>query len=255
MLRYPWAPVPEDVLLEVLGRELGAAGLDPLSWVLVSARLAPSLLLIPAFGLAWSPLPLRLLYALALAAAVAPVLPAPAPSSAPLLAAIGAEVGRGLPAAVSVTAALWGASMAGNLLDELRRGPARTLGVGSEPLSPLGVLLSLGAAVAFFELSGPARLVDALATAPPLGVSEIRALAELLARSIRFAVVLAGPLLAVLPLLELAHALLARAARPVAPGALLAPLRSLLLLALCALLIEQIASGAVAWLDRALPPS
>ena len=116
------------------------------------------------------------------------------------------------------------------------------------------VVIALVAAIAFFELGGPARMLRALASAPPLGVADLRALALALARGIQLAVVLAGPLLALAPFLELLSGLTGRAAFPPGQRAALGPVRSVVLFGGSALLLDRFAAGVVLWLDRALPP-
>lgn len=247
---------PPDALLDALSLELAASGIDPMRWLLASARLLPSLVLIPAFGMPAFPITLRLAFAFVLGASVAPGLMPLAPDSAPLLVTLGMELARGVPVAVSVTASVWGATMAGALIDELRGGPSLSKSVfdGGEA-TPFGVLMSLAIGVAFFQLGGPARLADALATARPWHEQDLQAMALSLARGIQFAVALAGPLLALVPFLELVQALATRASHPIALGGVLGPLKGLLLLAIAALLLERVAGAVVLWLDGTLPQS
>jgi len=246
-----------DAWLAVVLAELARAGIDPSSWARAWARLIPSLLLIPALGLPAFPIPLRLAFALMLGASVAPGLVPPADASLPLFATLASELARGVPVALSVAICVWGASMAGNLIDELRGSAAlgRSPFTAGEPASPFGVLLSLAAALAFLELGGPARLSEALASAAPLGEQDLAAVARDLAHGVRFAVVLAGPLLALVPFVELLHALVARSAHPVALGVVMLSLKAITLLVAAALLLDRFATGIVLWMDRALPPS
>lgn len=246
-------------LLESIARALRDSGVDAPGWVLASARLIPSLLVVPAFGLPGLPLPLRVVFAALLGVAIAPAL-APnlgaSPSVEPSLAAIASELGRGVPVAAGVAAGIWGAMMAGNLLDELAGNAvgARPPFAGAAPGGPLGALLSLAAALAFFELGGPTRLLAAVGSAPALEVADVRALALMLARSIQLAVVLAGPLLALAPFLELLSGLVARVALPLGLRSALGPLRGMVMFVAAALLLDRFAAGVVLWLDRALPP-
>jgi flagellar biosynthesis protein FliR len=244
-----------DPLLDAVLRELAAAGIEPLGWLLSWARLVPSLLLIPAFGLQSFPIVLRIGFAFILAAVVAPTLPPVSPGAGPWLATAALEAARGVPVALAVAGAVWSAGMAGNLIDELRGGRAgpRILLADDTPLSPMGTVLSLLGVIAFLQLGGPARLADALAAAQPLGHQDLRSVALTLARSIQFAVALAGPLLALVPFLQLGRALVTRSARPLSVGALLSPLEALAVLGLVALLLDRFATAIVLWLDRALP--
>jgi type III secretory pathway component EscT len=248
---------PYDVWLTALLAELSRAGIDAASWARAWARLIPSIVLIPAFGLPAFPVALRVIFALMLGASAAPGLLPPADASLPLLATLASELARGVPVALSVAICVWGASMAGALIDELRGGAtlARSPFEAGEPASPFAVLLSLTAVLAFLELGGPARLTEALASAPPLGEQGLAAMARALAHGVRFAVVLTGPMLALVPFIELLHALIARATHPIALGVLLTPLKSVTLLAAAALLIDHFATGIVLWMDRALPSS
>ncbi len=244
-----------DVLLAVLLGELASSGIDPTRWALAWARLVPSLVLIPALGLPAFPLGLRVVFALMLGASVAPGL-LPPPGGAPQFLTLASELARGVPVALSVAICVWGATMAGNLIDELRGGMSSSRSpFDTEARAPFGVLMSLAAAVAFFQLGGPARLAEALAEAPPIEAQDVRAVALTLAHGVQFSVVLAGPLLALVPIVELAHALAARATHPLAIGVVFGPLKAIGLLATAALLLDRFATGIVLWLDRALPPS
>ena len=104
--------------------------------------------------------------------------------------------------------------------------------------TPLGVLFSLLAATIFLGTGGPAHVVGALASSPPeLGDGVTRAAADI-AAGIGIAVAMAAPLLAASIIVEIAGALVARAASPAQLHAFLAPIRSLALLMLTALLLE-----------------
>ena len=244
-----------DALLDSLARELARSGIDPVAWVLGAARLLPSIVLIPIFGMRALPIFGQLLFALILAAAAAPAVQPVMPSGEPwFLTLLGQALG-GLPVAVSAAMTLWVASMAGSLLDELRAGAAASspsLFADSEA-TPLGTLFTLGAGVMFLKLGGPARLAQALSVAAPLSEQSIRDVALGLARGIQLAIVIAGPLLAVLPFFELFQALLARAVRPVTLSSVFAPLRAIALLAIVALLLDRFMEGIALWMGAQLP--
>jgi type III secretion protein T len=246
---------PNDAWLAAVLAELARAGIDPTSWARAWARLLPSLVLIPALGLPAFPIALRVAFALMLGASVAPGLLPAADDSLPVLVTLASELARGVPVALSVAICVWGASMAGNLIDELRGAAAlgRSPFDSGESASPFGVLLALAAALAFLELGGPARLTEALANARPLAEQDLTAVARSLAYGVRFAVVLAGPLLALVPFAELLHALAGRATHPIALGVVMTPLKAVTLLAAAALLLDRFATGIVLWMDRALP--
>jgi type III secretory pathway component EscT len=245
----PHAEVP----LEPLFSELAASGIDPTRWALAWSRLIPSLVLIPTFGLQAFPITLRLAFAFMLGATIAPGIVVPSGVALPLSVALAEELARGVPVAVSVAISVWGATMSGELIDALRGGTSATRSAFDGASSPSGVLMSLAVGVAFFQLGGPARLADALASARPFHEQDLQSMALSLARGIQFSVVLAGPLLALVPFLELLHGLVARVSRPLGLGLVLGPLKALLLLGVTALLLDRVASGVVLWLDRALP--
>jgi hypothetical protein len=115
----------------------------------------------------------------------------------------------------------------------------------------MGVPLSLLASAIFLGTGGPARVVRALALAP-VGAHPLLAAADDLVAGIGLAVALGGPLLAAAVVIELAAALVARAASPAQVHAMLAPLRAMASLAVMAVVLERIA-GALALAVRARP--
>lgn len=250
---YPAAVPADDALLDGLVSELARAGIDPAAWVLGAARLLPSVILIPVFGLRAMPIFGQVLFAFILAASVAPALQPISATEQPWLWSLLSQMAIGFPVAVSAAMTLWIASMAGNLLDELRGVAAAPSILSDSEASPLGLLFALGAAVMFLQLGGPARLADALSVAEPLSQQTLRGVALALVRGVQLAIIIAGPLLAVLPFLELFHALLARAARPVTLTAVVAPLRAIALLTMLALLLDRFFEGLALWMDAQLP--
>jgi type III secretory pathway component EscT len=219
------------------GTDLGALGL---AW----ARAMPAVTLVPAFGLRALPAPARAVMALAFAASIFPALPpAPAGSSAswPILAAV--EVARGLPVALSAAIPLWAATMAGGVADVLRGAQDQPSAPTVEGrATPMGVPLSLLASSIFLATGGPARVVRTLALAP-VGAHPLQAAATDIVSGIAMAVALGGPLLAAAVVIELAAALVARAASPAQVHALLAPLRAIATLAVMAIVLERIANA------------
>jgi type III secretory pathway component EscT len=243
-------------LVEAVARELSRSGIDPAAWALGWARLVPSLVLVPAFGLRAVPVIARILFALILAACVAPALVPLTLTEQPWLIVMLVQLGSGLPVAVSAAVTLWAAGMAGNLLDELRGAShMQSTFVGIEgPASPFGILFSLAAAIAFLKLGGPARLAEALSAAEPVTEQSLRGVAIALAQGIQIAVLISAPFIAVVLFLELFQALVSRAARPAHLAPSLAPLRSIALVAIAALLLDRLLEGLVAWMDASLPP-
>jgi flagellar biosynthesis protein FliR len=225
--------------LEALARLLEANGVELGAWGLAFARVLPVLVIVPAFGLRALSAPVRAAAALLLAALIVPaVRPTPAPMAAwaPLLLL---ELARGALVAVAAAVPLWSATMAGGIIDALRgaQDQVELPTVESRP-SPLGALFSLLAGAVFLWSGGPAHVLGVL-TAPPLDESGVvRAIANL-AAGIGLATAIAAPLIAASLVLELAGALVARAASPAHLTALLAPVRSLALLALTAILLDR----------------
>jgi type III secretory pathway component EscT len=230
-------------LLESVARLLGAEGIDLGAWGLAWARVAPAIGIVPAFGLRALPAPVRAAAGLMIALAVAPALRATAHAPAPYVALLLVEAARGLPVAIAAAVPLWAATMTGGVVDALR-GSQAVLSVPSVEgrASPLGVLFSLLAAVIFLAAGGPARVAASLA-APGLEFAGPLARAAFdLAAGIGVAVAIAAPLLAASIIVEIGFALVARAATPAQVHALLAPVRSVALLAVAALVFDRMAA-------------
>jgi flagellar biosynthetic protein FliR len=230
-------------MLQVLARLLEANGVDLVALGLAFARVAPVVAIVPAFGLrALSPA-LRIAIAILLASAILPALRAPAAAVTAAPALLVLELARGTVVAVAAAVPLYVASMSGGVIDALRGSQDLvTVPIVEGRATSLGVLFSLLASVLFLGLGGPARVIDVLATGPfDLSHGAARIAADLSA-GVQLAVALAAPLLAASIVVEIAAALVARAASPAQLHALLAPARSLVLLALTALLFDRMAS-------------
>jgi type III secretory pathway component EscT len=230
-------------LLETLGRLLENSGIDLAAWALAWARVAPVVAIVPAFGLRALSTPVRAAAALLLAAVIIPSVQPLAHSALPYPVLLFTELARGTLMAVTAAVPLWAATMSGGVVDALRgQQDGAPIPTVESRATPLGALFSLLAAVLFLGLGGPAHVVGALATSPPdLQGGAARAAADI-AAGIGIAVAIAAPLLAASVVLEIAGALVARAASPAHLHAFLAPLRSLALLTLTALFFERIAS-------------
>jgi type III secretory pathway component EscT len=226
---------PTAELASALAELLGA---DFRGWALAWARVLPVVLLVPAFGLNAVALPIRIALAAALAVSIAPALRALPIDDVPFFVALAREATRSLPLALSTSALLWAAMMAGGLADNLRGGreTAELLPFG-EALPVLSAAFGLLVAVAFLETGGAQRLALALSE-PSSGVT-FAAAAERLARSVSLAVAIAAPVLAGSALIEVAGAFVARAAAPAYVGPLIAPLRSLAVLCICWLALDR----------------
>jgi type III secretory pathway component EscT len=227
-------PEPWGTLLGALS----AAGVDPRALALGAARVAPSVIIVPAFGLRGVPLPTRLLLAILIGASISPAIGEPA-ANAPMQVSLLRELLKGVPVAVSAAIALWTASMTGGLIDHFRG----TRELSASPVveggsSPLGALFSMLASAVFLQTGGPTRIASALQRAgDSSGVIE-RVVAALLG-GVEFAVAIAAPLVATVIVVEVAAALLARAMAPAVIHSAVAPIRSLVVLGTVAMLLER----------------
>jgi type III secretory pathway component EscT len=227
-------------LLQELVTTVERGGMDLRGLGLAWARVTPSVALIPAFGLRALPAPARAVLAVALALSVAPALSAVPDSGLPWPVALAAEMAKGVPIDLVASISMWVAGMAGGVVDDLRGARARVelphVAVGT---TPMGALLALLTALAFLESGGPGR-VAALLARPDLGFAgPLGRAAENLAGGVQLAVAVAMPVLVASVVIEVASALVARAASPAFIQPLLAPLRSLLLLGIAALVLER----------------
>jgi flagellar biosynthesis protein FliR len=230
-----------------------ASGIDLSRLGLGWARVAPTVAIVPAFGLRALPTGARAVIGLALAAAIFPAV-GPAHiegvGSWPWLAL--EQVLLGLPVALAAAVPLWAATMAGGVADALRS-TNETLEIDTVegPATPLGALLSLLACAIFLGTGGPARVAMALA-ARPVGGHPLLAAAEDLASGISVAVAIGGPLLAAAVVVEVAGALVARAASPAQIHLLIAPLRAMTLLGVMAIVLDRV-SGVMALFVEGAP--
>jgi len=241
---------PPLSLADVWTAVFAESGVDPRAWALGLARATPAVTLIPAFGLSAVPVPTRLVLGLSLGLCIAPALSETASSPGPLLVAMSREALVGLPVAVLGALAIYVAMTAGGLIDDLRGGKESvTLPALPDPLPPVAVLFALFASVVFLETGGAARVASAL-SAPLLSARfSWPAVVQALAGSVELAFAIAAPLAVASVLLETASALIARAATPAFVGPVLAPLKSVVLLGILALVFERIAELLVA-IDR-----
>lgn len=225
-----------DLVLEALG-----VGVQELSlWARAGARVLPVVILVPAFGLRAVPAPLRVALAGSLGIVLAPAL-IPAPSLQPLPILLALEFLRGLPVAVVAATALWVASMAGGLLDNLRSAQDTVTLPNVEPkASPMGALLTMLVAIAFLQSGGAEQAAAALVEPRPISSNAVIEVVQALSSGIGLAVAIMAPLLAVAIVVEVAGALVARAASPAFIQPILAPLRSFVILGVFALLLERI---------------
>ncbi len=239
--------------LGTLAGALQSSGVDLRAWGLAWARAAPSVVLVPAFGLRAVPGPVRAALGLALAAGIAPALEPVAASPWPWPVLLMQQAALGLPVAISAAAALWVATMAGGVADNLRAGRESVALPNVEPgATPVGVLLAMLVAIVFLESGGPGRLAAALAD-PGLSFQGplVRAAMDL-SHGVELAVAVAAPVVVASVVVEIAGALVARAASPAFIQSLIAPLRAIAILGVTALMFERMAR-LLALLARARP--
>lgn len=212
---------------------------DLVLWALAWARFVPTIALVPALGLRALPAATRVVLALALSAAIAPVV-RPPEYAAPWALQMLTELMRGLPVAVSASVALWSATMAGGVIDDLRgsRQPSSLPNVESGATAS-GTLFAMLAALAFLQSGGAARVASSLARVSADVHRPLLSSAVQLAAGIELAVAIATPIVVAAVVVEVAGALIARAATPAAVERLLAPIRSIVLLAALALLLDR----------------
>ncbi len=234
--------VPSVGIVASVAEAFERSGIDLAGLGLAWARVMPAVTLVPAFGLGALPASARAVIGLAFAASIFPALTPEAASDGSWALLALEEVARGVPVAIAAAVPLWAATMAGGVADALR-GSQETASVPTVEgrASPLGVPLSLLASAIFLSGGGPARVVAALALRPLPG-HPLLAAADDLVTGIGLAVAVGGPLLAASVVVEVAAALVARAASPAQIHALLAPLRALGTLAVLAVVLERVAS-------------
>lgn len=243
-------PVPSLIGLVVVA--LDDAGIDLARLGMAWARATPAVTLVPAFGLKALPASARGVLAVALAAAIFPALPAVTSTlGSSLWVNLLAQVALGVPVAIAAAVPLWAATMAGGVADALRgssdTSPAPTV-EGSA--TPMGITFSLFACSMFFVTGGPARVALALTLRAPALNPVLRA-SEDLTSGISIAVALGAPLLAASVVVEVAGALIARAATPAQLHLLLAPLRALTLLGVLALVLTKLSEALAAVIAHA----
>jgi type III secretory pathway component EscT len=230
--------------LDALLAEASADRQSLAAWGVAWARVLPTALVVPVFGLGLLPVGLRLAVGFVLAVSIAPLLHAPiAPPSMSWPALVLTEAARGIPVALAASVSLWAATVAGGVADHVT-GAHRARGRGKLGLAdggPLATLLVLAASVSFLQLGGAERIVARLA-APDASVAAPLALAVRdLAAGIDLGVGIGAPLLVVALVLDLSTLVLARELWTLRVESTLAPLKSLVLLIATAALLDRMA--------------
>jgi flagellar biosynthetic protein FliR len=234
-------------VIDAVAGAMARSGIDLVALGRAWARAMPAVTLVPALGLRALPRPARAVMGLVLAAAVLPAMAPEAPGlsqfSQPWATTLAIDLARGLPVAIAAAVPLWAATMAGGVADALRGcGESPRAAVVEGGATQLGVPMSLLASAIFLGTGGPARVAATIARPDSLGSHAIRAAADDIVGGVTLAVALGGPLLAAAVVIEIAAALVARAAAPAHVHALLAPLRALGTLAVMAVVLERIAA-------------
>jgi flagellar biosynthesis protein FliR len=233
-------------LVALVAAALEDRGVDLARLGMAWARATPAVILVPAFGLKALPTAARTVLAVLLAVAIFPALPPVRASDGSFWVQLLREVWRGVPVAVAAAVPLWAATMAGGVADALRGSSDTTAAPTVEGnATPMGITFSLLACSMFFATGGPAHIAAALAGPPPPFGAVERASLDL-TNGITIAVALGAPLLAASVVVEVAGALIARAATPAQLHLLLAPLRALTLLGVLALVVPKMSEALAA---------
>ena len=245
-------PDVDGSLLHAVARATHDAGWDLEGIGLAWARIAPTVVLVPAFGLKALPAPVRGTLSLVMALTIFPALvPLSSETSVPWALRLLAEVALGLPPAIAAAIPLWAATMAGGLADNLRGSQGEVqIPLLEGRTGPSATLLGLLASSLFLLGGGPSRVLSLLLQPPALAAGLLATIAAKLTGSIALALTLGAPILAASFVLELAFALVGKAASPAQLQALLAPVRGLAVLAVFALVFDRLAyvlAQNVAW--------
>jgi len=233
-------------ILALVRRELRDEGVDLGRLGLAWARATPAVTLVPAFGLRALPAAARGVLGLTLAAVIFPSLPAATVESGPLVLTVLTQVALGVPVAIAAAVPLWAATMAGGVADALRgMSDTRAAPTVEGSATPTGVAFSLLACTMFFATGAPARIAATLAH-PATDLHPVLRATEDLVQGVTIAVALGAPLLAASVIVEVAAALIARAATPAQLHLALAPLRSLALLGVLGLTFAKLSEALAA---------
>ncbi len=222
-----------DLVSTLIERVLAANGRDLECYALAWARVVPTVLIVPVFGLRALAVPVRVALGLVLAIAAAPAVP-PLEAAMPFAVAFAREFGRGAPVALGAAALLWTASTAGAIVDDWRGvSPRPTVSVSGGGAGAMSALLGVFASVVFLESGGPARIVGALFLRDvALTAGVVARVTMNLVSAVAVAVSVAAPVVVAASLLELVVAFGARVTHAIVVPAAYAPLRALVLMVL-----------------------
>jgi flagellar biosynthesis protein FliR len=239
-----------DGLVDALLAEARLSGVDLARLGIAWARVLPTALFVPAFGLGFLSLPVRSVIALGLAIALAPAIPAAAGAGEPWVLALLSAFLRGVPLAIVTSVSLWAAMVAGGVADtaagsaRFRPSPA-ALG---PRVTPFSTLLGLLAAIAFFEAGGASRVVGRLSSASGPGLQDaIRDLAA----GIALGAGIGAPFLVAVAVVDVAISVATQDRPGALPESVFAPLRALVVLIASAALFERVAEATAVFAGRA----
>lgn len=245
--------IPQGIL-DAIFAEAWGEGQSFAAWGVAWARVLPTALFVPAFGLGVLPVAFRAAVGAMLAVSVVPLLQAPAiVPSAPWPALLLTEFARGVPVALAASVSLWAATVAGGVTDLVTKAPRTSPGGAALFRSgPFSALLLLAATASFLRFGGAERVAERLA-APDLAASGVLSSAVGdLAAGIDVGVTIGAPLLVAGLLFDLATLVAARELWTLRAGSTLASLRSLVLLVAAAALMDRMAAS-LAVLGRRTP--
>jgi flagellar biosynthesis protein FliR len=232
-------------ILDAISAETSASGQSLAAWGIAWARVLPTAIAVPAFGLGFLPLPLRAALGFGLAVSVAPALSVTAlPAGVPWPLLVIGEAARGVPVALVAATALFAASVAGGVADvALGARLGRLTAPFGKDGSPFATLLGLAAAILFLDGGGAARVASRLAE-PELGITRpLAAAVRDLASGIDVGASIGAPLLAVAVVIEITLGLASREFGTLRLDTVSAPLRALAVLVATAALFERMAEG------------
>ncbi len=232
----------DNALLQVVAQELERQQMDGRSLIIAWAHAAPTVVLVPAFGLRAVPMPARMIIALSLVAGMIPVAHVSLVEGA-CTSQVLSSAARGVPVAVCAALPLWSATMAGGLADSIHgTNHCVPSPYDGSRIGPLGLLFSLFACASFLTLGGPAKVAAALSQSFDTSCVGWTRVALDIASGIGIAVTIAAPILGASVLIELGFALMARSSLPTLIAGVLAPLRSFAVLAITALTFDRMAA-------------
>jgi type III secretory pathway component EscT len=233
-------------ILDAISSEVSGSGESLSAWGIAWARVLPTALIVPAFGLGFLPVSLRAALGFGLAVSVAPaVSPAELPQGVPWPLLVVGEMARGVPLAIVATAALLAASVAGGVTDA-------ALGTKFHRLSsaafgrdggPFATLFGLLAAILFLEGGGATRIASRLADPALHGQAPLAGAVRELAAGIEIGATIGAPLLVVAVVVDVTLALGAREFATLRTETIGTPLRALAVLVATAALFERMAEG------------